>query len=280
MKKELLQVDHLTKYHDKIPSLDDLSFSLYEGEILGLTGLNRSGKTTLAEILNGIQHQDSGTIWLGDVCASISSPNMARELGIYSIGQSLDLVPNLSIAENLTILSNQKQGFWANRKADILRIGALLDEFGIAFSPEIKCGRLTLIQQRLIQIVKGIFIGCNILIIDNITDAYSASEKQEFFSLLRFVRDRGCGIIFISQNVEQLFSVCDRILVLRKGYCAGKLFPGDYQKEKLMNLLVGHAFHDLPSHYPAVIGEEVFRVEHLRTKGLHDFSLSLRRGEL
>ena len=86
MKKELLRVEHLTKLYEKIHILDDLSFCLYEGEIMGITGLNRSGKTTLANILNGVLRQDAGAIWINEKKAAISSPNSARSLGIYCIG--------------------------------------------------------------------------------------------------------------------------------------------------------------------------------------------------
>ena len=280
MKKELLRVEHLTKLHDNIHSLNDLSFSLYEGEIMGLTGLNRSGKTTLADILTGILYQYAGTIWIDEESVSISSPNTARELGIYCIRQNPDLVPNLSIAENLSLLSCRSQGFFTNRKADLCKVQSLLQEMGLPFSAETKCGILTLTQQRLLQMAKSVFIGCRILIVDNITNAYSSYEQQDFFSTLQLIRKQGCGIIFISQDPEQLFSFCDRILVLRKGYYAGKLFPADYNKELLMSLLVGYTYQELFSRYSSAIGEEIFRIECLCTKSLHNFSLSLHQGEI
>ena len=280
MKKELLRVEHLTKLYEKIHILDDLSFCLYEGEIMGITGLNRSGKTTLANILNGVLRQDAGAIWINEKKAAISSPNSARSLGIYCIGQNPDLIPNLSIAENLSLFSKGSLKLFVNHKADLCKAQEVLYDMGLSLSAETKCFNLTLTQRRLLQIVKGVFIGCRILIIDNITNSYSVSEQQDIFSMLRLIRQRGCGVIFISQDSEQLFSICDRVLVLRKGYYAGKLYPEDYCKERLVNLLVGYPNHDLLSHNSSAIGEEIFRIEGLCTKNLHNLSLSLHRGEI
>lgn len=280
MKKELLRVEHLIKLYEKVHSLDGLSFCLHEGEIIGITGLNRSGKTTLANILNGVFHQDAGTIWIDEKKVSISSPNSARSLGIYGIGHNPDLIQNLSIAENLSLFSRDSRRVFVNYKADLSKAQEVLRYMGLSFSAETKCFNLTLPQQRLLQIVKGVFIGCHILIIDNITNSYSLSEQQDIFSMLRLIRERGCGVIFISQDSDQLFSICDRVLVLRNGYYAGKLYPEDYSKERLMNLLVGHPNHDFLAHNSSVIGEEIFRMEHLCTRNLHDLSLSLHRGEI
>lgn len=280
MKKELLRVEHLTKLYERVYSLDDLSFCLYEGEIIGITGLNRSGKTTLANILNGVFRQDAGTIWIDEKKVSISSPNSARSLGIYCIGQNPDLIQNLSIAENLSLFSQGSRKVFVNHKADLCKAQEVLNDMGLPLSAETKCFNLTLTEQRLLQIVKGFFIGCHILIIDNITNSYSVSEQQDIFSMLRLLRKRGCGVIFISQDSEQLFSICDRVLVLRKGYYAGKLYPEDYCKERLMNLLIGHPNHDLFSHDSSAIGEEIFRIERLCTRNLHNLSLSLHRSEI
>nr|WP_326183722.1 ATP-binding cassette domain-containing protein [uncultured Oscillibacter sp.] len=281
MKKEVLRVEHLTKYYEALCALDDFTFSLYQGEILGLAGLNGSGKTTLANILSGNRQPDSGTIWINGAIVSISSSNVARDLGIYYVGQRSDLVPNLSIAENLSVLSshNSRQLFF-NWKSDCAKTRRFLEEMGMPFSVTDKCSALSQVQQHMLQIAKGLFLGCRVLIVDNVTNAYSPCDQEVFFDLLRRVQKLGCSVLFISQNPQQLFRVSDRVLVLRRGYYAGQLFPGEYRREKLMSMLVGHTYSERSSRHVSAADTEVLRVTHLSTSHYHDLNFVLHKREI
>lgn len=281
MEKEALHVEYLTKYYETLCALDNVSFSLYQGEILGLTGLNGSGKTTLAKILSGNLQPDSGTIWVNGTCVVIPSSNAARDLGIYYIGQRSDLVPNLSIAENLTVLSDHSsRHLFFNQKADFCKSRLFLEEVGITLSVSEKCNALSLVQQHMLQVAKGLLLGCRVLIVDNVTNAYSSCEQDAFFSLLRRVQSMGCSVLFISQNPNQLFRISNRILVLRRGYYAGKLFPDEYSREKLMSMFVGHAYSELFSRRAFAADIEVLRVMHLSTDHYHDLNFSLHKSEI
>lgn len=281
MKNELLRVEHLDKIHNGVQILDDLSFSLYEGEILGLTGLNHSGKTTLANILNGICTPDCGTIWVNGEKVQIFSTKSARNLGIYGIGQEPDLIPDQTVSENLALcLGKSPKSFIIHKKENLLNAQGILHKMELSINARTKCRSLTDAQQHLIQIVKGFLFQSRVLIIDNVTSLYSEKELAVFFDLLHLVQKKRVAIIFISQKTHQLFSVSTRILVMRKGTIAGTLFPEEYTAKTLSALMTGQPQPALFLCRPAHEKKEVFRIEHLYTSSLSNINFSLEKGEI
>lgn len=281
MKKEILRVEHLTKTFTGIRILDNLSFSLYESEILGLTGLNHSGKTTLANILNGASRPNDGTIWFHGKKVIIPSTKAARSLGIYCIGRQADLILDQTVSENLSLLPEQSiNGIFINKKENLVKTQRLLHKMGLCIDAKVRCGSLSPAQQHFVQIAKGVLFHSRIIVIDGITSSYSAPELEAFFSLLRRVQEQNISVIFITQKYAQLFPISSRILVLRKGYAAGTVFPEDYTAEALSALMSGQPHTTSFSHRPFRSKEEVFRIEHVYTPSLHDINLSLAKGEI
>ena len=277
MKKEVLRFEHITKMFDSLHGLKSLSFCLFEGEILGVAGMNSAGKSTLANLIAGTRVPESGAMYLRGNLVNIFSAKAARALGIYHIGPTPDLVPALSIAENLSLFSNH---FFIRRKREAAEISTLLNDMHLPFQPDTICQSLTLPQQHLVQIAKGVANDCQIIMIDDVTNAYSPNELAVFISTLQLVVKRSISVILISQLYEQLFSACDRILLLRDGQYAGQMFHEDYQREKFLSLLTGHAYQELISPRRTLIGDVVFCAESLVSNSLHNLTFSVRQGEI
>jgi ribose transport system ATP-binding protein len=212
----LLDITHVSKGFPGVQALKDVQLTLQRGEVLALVGENGAGKSTLMKILSGIYAKDSGEIVIDGHPVEITGPKVAKELGISIIHQEMHLLPHLSVAQNIYIGREPRRGPVLQETALRRQTTALLQRLGISLRPNALVGGLTVAQQQMVEIAKALsYDSTKILIMDEPTSAISVSETEVLFTLIRSLRDRGVGIVYISHRMEELRQIADRLMVRR-----------------------------------------------------------------
>lgn len=280
----LLRLVNVSKGFPGVQALSDVSLDLYAGEVHALVGENGAGKSTLMKILSGLYQRESGTMYLDGEPFEVDGPLTAQSLGISIIHQELHLMPHLTVAENIFIGREASRGFGLllDDRALNRRAGELFDDLGITLNPRAMVGNLKVAQQQLVEIAKALSFDARVLIMDEPTAALTASETDILFGLIRDVKARGTGIIYISHRMEELKAISDRVTVLRDGAYIETLDTPEATVSRVISLMVGReiAGETRPN---TVVGDTdtVLQVEGLSTKSLlKDISFELKRGEI
>lgn len=223
MREEVLYAENLATEQANQQNLEYVSFSLLRGEILGITGLNGSGLSTLADVLTGRTPLCGGTLYVGGRPVSLFSREQAKAEGIYEVSYSLSMIPTLSVSENLNVLGRGSlRNFFIHphMNADTTRM--ILDTYHINSAPEEKAGRLTDGQRAELSVCRAILCGARILVCRELGEGFNESEEAEFTRFLHQLRDEGIHIILLNSDARKLLRYADRIAVMRNGticYC-------------------------------------------------------------
>lgn len=290
----LLWMENVSKSFPGVQALDNVSMHVAAGEILGLIGQNGAGKSTLMKILSGVYSVDSGSIYLGGEPVQVQNPHHAQELGISIIYQELNLMPNLSVMENIFIGREPGPPFFVSRRQLEQQTQALMDRLQVRLRPTAIVRTLSVAEQQMVEIAKAISREVRVIIMDEPTSALSETEVETLFGVMRELKRNGVGVIFISHRLEEVLAICDRVTVLRDGRNAGDVAVADASREALIRMMVGRPldqfFHR--EDHPTAIGvtpEVVLEVQSITRRGnalnpnatvLDDVSFSLRRGEI
>lgn len=286
---ELLRMEGISKSFGTVQAVRDVSVTLHAGEVLALMGENGAGKSTLMNILCGAITHFSGHIFLDGNRVTVGSPSGARSLGIAKIHQELQLVQELSIAENMFMgrEMTHRTGL-IDRKAMEAEAQKYLDmlEMGIKASRPIKTLRVG--EQQMVEIAKAISLQTRILIMDEPTSAISKSESEHLFKIVRKLAKEGVGIIYITHRMEEVFQLADRLMVMRDGQYVDTVNASETSREQVISMMVGRKIAEVYPKEERRLGEEVLRVERLSLKGnlansqraLYDISFALHRGEV
>ena len=233
----VLEMRGICKFFPGVRALENVDFTLRQGEIHALMGENGAGKSTLIKVLTGVYPKDGGEVWLSDTPVHIKSPQDAQNKGIATVYQEITLCPNLTVAENMYI-GRTKSPFtnWAkiNRQAD-----KLLDELGIPVSATEQLGNCSIAIQQMVAIARAVDMDCKVLILDEPTSSLDEQEVQKLFNLMRDLKAKGVGIIFVTHFLEQVYEVCDRITVLRDGKLVGEYIIEDLPRVQLVSKMLG-----------------------------------------
>ncbi|MDW8442082.1 MAG: sugar ABC transporter ATP-binding protein [Caldilineaceae bacterium] len=282
----LLRMEQIDKRFPGVHALDHVDFDLYEGEIHVLLGENGAGKSTLMKILSGAVSRDGGRIWIGDgdgpVEVSDLTPERTRALGIGMVYQELSLVPYLSVAENIFLgrLPRTRWGAvdWAQTYE---RARQRLQELGVSIDPRAEVRSLSVAEQQLTEIARVLESRPRILVLDEPTSALSDTERTRLFALIRRLKARGVGVIYISHRLAEIPLIGDRVTILRDGKRIATLPVTEVDEDRIIQMMVGRK---LTEQYPwrnNTYGEELLRVENLSLPGaLRDVSFTLRQGEI
>jgi ABC-type sugar transport system ATPase subunit len=278
----LLRVEHISKSFPGVRAVDDVSFDVHSGEVLALIGENGAGKSTLVQVLGGVLRPDAGTVVLDGRPVSFASPHDAIVAGISMVFQELSLVGSLSIAEN--IFANRQPVnaaglvHWPSLHSAATR---LLRDFGLELDPRTPVKRLSPGQQQMVEILKAVSTQPKLLILDEPTSSLTEAETRQLFTVIGRLREQGIGLIYISHKLSEVFTVADRIVVLRDGRFVGSRRPADVDEDDLVSMMVGRSIGNLYGTPSGAVGEEFFRVEGFtRRPVLDDVSFALRRGEI
>jgi ribose transport system ATP-binding protein len=282
---QLLRVESVRKGFPGVQALDGVDFALDRGEVLALVGENGAGKSTLMKILSGIYAMDEGRIFVDGKEVAISDPKTAQNLGISIIHQEMNLMPHLTVAQNIYIGREPRVGPMLNEAALNRRTSELLRELHITLRPTMVVGGLTVAQQQMVEIAKALsFESTKILIMDEPTSAISISETEVLFDLIRKLKARGVGIVYISHRMEELRQIADRVTVLRDGRYIGTRRLDDVRDSEIIAMMVGR---EISSHWAErqqpqrTEADVLLSVRDLSTKSLlRQVSFDLHRGEI
>ena len=280
--KLILKMEHIRKQFPGVLALDDVHFELRKGEVHVLCGENGAGKSTLIKILSGTYHKTSGQITIFDQETDISNPKQAQELGIGVIYQEFNLIPQLSVGENIFLGREKTNQFGVIDHKKIFN-GAqnILRDLGVDINANRLVKDLGVAQQQMVEIAKTLSLDAKILVMDEPTSALTDREITGLFTMIRRLKNNGVAIIYISHRLEELFEIGDRVTVLRDGKYIGTQKICDVSKSELIRMMVNR---ELKAQYPkrkSTIGKEVLRVEHLnRSDVLKNINFSVHRGEI
>ena len=228
----------ITKYFGTIHANDGVNLDIYRGEILSLLGENGSGKTTLMNMLSGIYYPDRGQIYINGEPVTIRSPREAYDYGIGMIHQHFKLVDVFTAAENIVLGLEEEGKLDLNKTAN--RIREICDAYGFDVDPNQKIYDMSVSQKQTVEIVKVLYRGADILILDEPTAVLTPQETDKLFAVLRNMKEDGKTIIIITHKLHEVEEISDRVAVLRKGIFIGDLITSETNAQEMTNMMVGH----------------------------------------
>ena len=282
MSENILELKNISKSFSGVEVLHNVSFELRPGEVHALLGENGAGKSTLVKIITGVHHPDKGEILLNGEPVHFSDARESRQAGIAAIYQELSLFPDLDVAENIFA---GRQPVTIGGRVDWRKLyaeaGKLLESLGVKLDLKQKARTLSIAQQQMVEIARAFSINAQILIMDEPTSSLTLHEVDDLFRLVRRLRAEGTAIIFISHRLEELFSLADRVTVLRDGSYVDTRSMKDVTRDDLIRMMVGRTITNLFPKQDVQAGDVVLKVENLSRAGsFHDVSFELRRGEI
>jgi L-arabinose transport system ATP-binding protein len=273
----------VSKRFGVVRALDDVTLTVRGGEVLALVGENGAGKSTLMRIFEGVYRPDQGTLAAGGVQQTLRSPADAHELGIRVIHQEPDIIPDLSIAENLFLGDFRHiHGLFLDRGDLARRTRSLLAEFGLEsdLSPWTRAGDLSPAQRQLMEIMRALRRGLRVLALDEPTSSLTEDEAQRLFRIVRRLRDDGVGVIYISHRMREVRDLADRIAVLRDGRLVDERPIDEFPEAEIVQAMVGRPIADLYERIARRLGEIALSVRGLTTTRVRDVSFEVRSGEV
>ena len=238
-KEAAIQLRNITKRFGDVVANDSVSLDVYRGEILSLLGENGSGKTTLMNMISGIYFPDEGQIFVNGKEVSIRSPKDSIDLGIGMIHQHFKLVDVLTAAENIVLGMKEKGKF--DKKAVSARVREISEKYGFDIDPDKKIYDMSVSEKQTVEIIKVLYRGADILILDEPTAVLTPQETDKLFAVLRNMREDGKAIIIITHKLQEVLSLSDRVAVLRKGAYIGVVDTKDASAQSLTDMMVGQA---------------------------------------
>lgn len=279
----LLEMNHITKVFPGVKALDDMSFNLKPGEVHVLIGENGAGKSTLMKILAGAYSPDGGELFIEGKKVTRFNPIAAQKNGIGIIYQEFNLIPYLSVAENIFIdHMPRKAGVLVDKKKMHEKAKALLDSMKMNVDTHAHAHSIPVAQQQMVEVAKALTHDIKILIMDEPTASLTDLEIEKLFEIVRSLTARGIGIIYISHRLQEIPIIGDRITVLRDGKYIATRGVKEITTEEMVKMMVGREITDLYKRDRQAPGEVVLKVENLSStkEKLKDINLELRRGEI
>jgi ribose transport system ATP-binding protein len=284
MSDVLVSMAGIEKSFPGVRALDRCSFELRRGEVHALVGENGAGKSTLMKVLAGVYAKDAGQILYKGAEVDIPSPRAARNLGISLIHQELNLMPHLTVAQNIFVGREPRRGvrFLLDEKAINAQAEVLLERLNLHLDPRIRVSDLTVAKQQMVEIAKALSFKSEVLIMDEPTAALTDTEIDDLFRIIRQLREEGVGVVHISHRLEELKQISDRITVMRDGRYVDTVATRDASIDQIIRMMVGRTIYEGAPEVPGLEEREVvLEVRHLDCgRSVRDVSFTLRRGEI
>ena len=279
----LLEMRHINKFFPGVKALCNVDFTLRKGEIHALMGENGAGKSTLIKVLTGVYQSDGGEITVDGKNVAIRSPQDAQNNGISTVYQEITLCPNLTVAENMFI--GRERGPFVRQKDYKKRAAELLGELGIPARGTQQLGDCSLAVQQMVAIARAVDMKCRVLVLDEPTSSLDDKEVNVLFNLMRDLKSRGVGIIFVTHFLEQVYAVCDRITVLRNGELVGEYLTEELPQVKLVAKMIGKDLEELKSlgeveEKKSDIKEIFYEAKDLSSSEARPFDFNIHKGEV
>ena len=278
-------MQHISKSFPGVKALSDVPFTLEMGEIHALLGENGAGKSTLIKVLTGVEHRDEGTILLEGKSINPRTTQEAQRLGISTVYQEVNLCPNLSVTENIYIgREHKKRGFidweYANQQSE-----KLLKIFNLDIDVTQILSRYSVAIQQMVAIARAVDISAKVLILDEPTSSLSAVEVQELFKIMRMLKERGMGIIFVTHFLDQVYGISDTITVLRNGEYVGTYPTAELPRIKLVGKMIGKEYTEIDDKASQFQRQDtpkevIMELKAASSSHIKDINLALRKGEV
>lgn len=282
MDSPILEIKDVGKSFPGVRALSELDMSVARGEIVAFVGENGAGKSTLLKILSGDYELDEGSVLLDGVEVSHASPLAARQAGFRLVRQEPEIVPHISVAENVYIGEYPTHKGRVDFRAMHSAVRALLIRYGFDGLIDIDAlGRtLSPAQMHIVEIVRALKDGVKVVAFDEPTSSLTVDETDRLFEVIRRLRNDGLGVIYVSHRLHEVMAISDRIVVLRDGVIQGKLVTKDTNTESVIRLMVGRDLAHGFQRQESTRTDVVLQVEHLSSRWHRDVSFSIRAGEI
>lgn len=278
---DLLKLEGICKTFPAVKALDNVSINIGPGEVRGLVGENGAGKSTLIKIITGAYTKDSGKMFFLGEEIKKNSPLVSKELGIFAVYQDVMVAPDLSVAENFFLGSQPSH-------AGIIKWGEMyknankfLEDIGLEIDVKKSIKELSIAEREMITIAKSLWHEPKLVIFDEPTAVLTRNETRILFNIIKNLKEKGVGIIYISHNLEEVFEICDMVTILKDGSLVGTYKTEELENvDKLIPLMVGREINEMYFRKGSEIGDEILRIEGLSGKKFDNISFNVRSGEI
>ena len=264
----VLELKNITKEYPGVKALDHISIQFYPGEVHALMGENGAGKSTLIKTISGAVRPNAGSIYFEGTEYGNMTPALSQKLGIGVIYQEFNLVPELSIAENIFLGQKLKKGLTIDRRLMNQKAEEIMKEFGIEIDVTAPVKSLTVAYQQLVEIAKTITGDVKVLIMDEPSAPLTTREIEAMFGIVNKLKEKGVSVIYISHRMEEIFRISDRITIMRDGQYIGTKLTKEMNRQELINMMVGRTLEEQFPKADREIGEVALEVKHLYTHAL------------
>ncbi|MCY6484417.1 ABC transporter ATP-binding protein [Clostridium aestuarii] len=279
-----IEMKNIIKKFGKVIANDNINLKVHGGEVHALLGENGAGKSTLMNMLSGVYTPDGGSIFVHGKEKTFSSPKEAIKAGIGTIYQHFKLVENMTAVEN--IMLGQKGKLFLNKKKNIKKIKGIIDKFGLEVNLQKNVYDMSVGEKQNLEILKVLYRGANILILDEPTAVFTPQESEKLFKIVEKMKQEGCSIVFITHKMDEVMNISDRITVLRKGQSIKTLNKTETSPKELTELMVGRAVDLSIKKFDSKKGEKILQVDKLNVLNeekidiLKDVSFDVYSGEI
>lgn len=277
----VLELKGIGKSFPGVKALSDAALRVYPGKVMALVGENGAGKSTMMKVLTGIYTRDTGMIRYLGKDVTFSSPKSSQEAGIGIIHQELNLIPQLTIAENIFLGREFVNKFgtidWKKMYQEADR---LLRKLNLSYSSHQRVTELSIGEQQMVEIAKVLSFESKVIIMDEPTDALTDTETKSLFRVIRELKYQGCGIVYISHRLKDIFEICDDVTILRDGQFIGEKQVKELKEDNLIEMMVGRKLEDQYPRLNLPCGKKRLEIEKISGPGVRNVSFSLYRGEI
>ena len=281
MNEIIVSMQGITKSFPGVKALDNVQFELRAGEVMALLGENGAGKSTLMKILSGVYTRDSGTMEIFGKPYGNLTPKQAQEIGVAIIHQELNMCRHLTVAENMFLGREKRQGFVLSDAEMEKEAASVLNELKIDIDPRQVVGDLPVSKQQMVEIAKALSTHARVLIMDEPTSALTSCEIDDLFRIIHKLKEDGCGIVYISHRLEELQHIVDRVTIMRDGQYITSMRFADTTLDQIIAHMVGREIKEKFPRVQCEKGKKVFEVRHLNAgRMVRDVSFELYEGEI
>ena len=277
---KILKLTNISKFYPGVVALDDVSLSIEEGQVHALMVENGAGKSTLIKVISGAIKPERGQIIISGEHFNSLSPALSKEKGIGVIYQEFNLVPTMSVVENIFLGEKVGGSVIPDFNEMERRAIELFHEFGVDINPKAMVGELTPGKQQLVEIAKTLTRKVKLIIMDEPSASISVADVQTLFRIIRQLKDKGVTIIYISHRMEEVLEIADVVSIMRDGRYIGTKDMKEVSRKDLITMMVGRELNESYPQRTGKVGETVLEVEHLYGNGDQDISFSLHKGEI
>ena len=281
MNETIVSMKGICKSFPGVKALDHVDFELRSGEVMALLGENGAGKSTLMKVLSGVYQRDEGNLEIFGKEYGDLTPKLAQEVGVAIIHQELNMCKHLSVAENMFLGREKRRGIRLDNASMEAEAKSILDELKIDLDPKQVVGELPVSKQQMVEIAKALSTNARVLIMDEPTSALTAREIDDLFRIIKELKSKGCGIVYISHRLEELQHIVDRVTIMRDGQYITSM---DFQGVPLDEIIAHMVGREIKEKFPRVSckkGKKVFEIKGLNAgRMVRDINFSLYEGEI